>query len=349
MTHPDILKKTILDNSEISNDYVKNQDCNAKPSVTFMAVIKRQLRIVFMGTPGFAVASLQFLMDAGYPIVGVVTAPDKPGGRGMKQMISSPVKQFAVAHALTLMQPANLRSKVFVAELKALQADLQIVVAFRMLPEVIWAMPPKGTMNLHGSLLPAYRGAAPIHWAVIRGEKVTGVTTFLLQHQIDTGQILLQRELPILDSDDSGVVHDRMMRIGAGLVVASADLISIGQYQLHDQEESKASHAPKIHHEDGHIRWGSTALDIYNLIRGMSPYPGAWAVLDGIECKIWKSIIHSTEHHLNPGTMRVMGKSLIVRAIDGEIELVEVQMAMKKRMRARDFINGYKIKDWFLT
>lgn len=314
-----------------------------------MAVIKRHLRIVFMGTPGFAVASLQFLMEAGYPIVGVVTAPDKPGGRGMKQMISSPVKQFAIAHALTLLQPVNLKSKVFVADLKALQADLQIVVAFRMLPEVIWGMPAKGTMNLHGSLLPAYRGAAPIHWAVIRGEKITGVTTFLLQHQIDTGQILLQREIPILHEDDTGSVHDRMMMIGAGLVVASADLISLGSYQLHDQEESKASHAPKIHHEDGHIQWATKAVDIYNLIRGMSPYPGAWALLDGVECKIWKSKLHTTAHQLNPGSMRVDGKSLIVQAIDGEIELLEVQMAGKKRMSARDFINGYRIKDWFLT
>lgn len=314
-----------------------------------MAVIKRQLRIVFMGTPGFAVASLQFLKEAGYPIVGVVTAPDKPGGRGMKQMMSSPVKQFAIAHALPLLQPSNLKSKVFVAELKALQADLQIVVAFRMLPEVIWAMPPKGTMNLHGSLLPAYRGAAPIHWSVIRGEKITGVTTFLLQHQIDTGQILLQREMPILNEDDTGSVHDRMMMLGAGLVVASADLISIDRYQLHEQDESKASHAPKIHHEDGHIRWKSTGLNIYNLIRGMSPYPGAWALLDGVECKIWKSIIYSAEHHQKPGSMSVKGKSLVVQTTDGEIELLEVQMAGKIRMSARDFINGYRIKDWFLT
>ena len=314
-----------------------------------MVVIKRQLRIVFMGTPGFAVASLQFLMEAGYPIVGVVTAPDKPGGRGMKQMISSPVKQFAAAHALTLLQPSNLKSKVFVAELRALQADLQIVVAFRMLPEVIWSMPAKGTMNLHGSLLPAYRGAAPIHWAVIRGEKVTGVTTFLLQHQIDTGQILLQREMPILHEEDTGSVHDRMMMIGAGLVVASADLISLGQYQLYNQDESKATHAPKIHHEDGHICWTSAALDIYNLVRGMSPYPGAWAILDGVECKIWKSVIYSAEQIQKPGSMSVKGKSLVIQATDGEIEVLEMQIAGKKKMSARDFINGYRIKDWFLT
>lgn len=338
-----------LGNCAAKIDSLKEQAFKAKPGVTFMAVINRQLRIVFMGTPGFAVASLQFLMEAGYPIVGVVTAPDKPGGRGMKQMISSPVKQFALAHRLPLLQPSNLKSKVFIAELKALQADLQIVVAFRMLPEVIWAMPSKGTMNLHGSLLPAYRGAAPIHWAVIRGEKVTGVTTFLLQHQIDTGQILLQQELPILDEDDTGSVHDRMMMVGAGLVVASADLMTIGQYQLYDQDESKATHAPKIHHEDGHIRWESTALNIYNLIRGMSPYPGAWALLDGIECKIWKSILYSAENNQKPGSMIVKGKSLVVQATDGEIELLEVQMAGKKRMSARDFINGYRIKDWFLT
>jgi methionyl-tRNA formyltransferase len=184
---------------------------------------------------------------------------------------------------------------------------------------------------------------------VIRGEKITGVTTFLLQHQIDTGQILLQRELPILDEDDTGSVHDRMMIVGAGLVVASADLIATDKYQLYDQDESKATHAPKIHHEDGHIQWESTSLNIYNLIRGMSPHPGAWTLLDGIECKIWKSTLYSSELLQKPGRMRVNGKSLVVQATDGEVEILELQMAGKKRMNARDFINGYRIKDWFLT
>jgi methionyl-tRNA formyltransferase len=302
-----------------------------------------------MGTPTFAVASLQYLMDAGYPIVGVITAPDKPGGRGMKQMISSPVKQFAVLHGLRLLQPVNLKSKAFLEELRALNADLQVVVAFRMLPEIVWSMPPKGTMNLHGSLLPAYRGAAPIQWAIIRGEEITGVTTFLLQHEIDTGQILLQREIPILEEDDTGSLHDRMMIIGAGLVVASVDLLSLGNVTPQIQEEEKVSHAPKIHHEDGHIDWNTSTRDIYNLIRGMSPYPGAWTMLDGLECKIWKSEIFSSTTAAPAGTIRMEGKTLVATTSDGEIKLVEIQPAGKKRMLVRDFVNGYKIRSWFLT
>jgi len=302
-----------------------------------------------MGTPTFAVASLQYLMDAGYPIVGVITAPDKPGGRGMKQMISSPVKQFAILHGLRLLQPVNLKSKAFVEELRDLNADLQVVVAFRMLPEIVWSMPPIGTMNLHGSLLPAYRGAAPIQWAIIRGEETTGVTTFLLQHEIDTGQILLQREIPILDEDDTGSLHDRMMHLGASLVVASVDLLSLGNFTPITQEEAKVSHAPKIHHEDGHIDWNKSSRDIYNLIRGMSPYPGAWTLLDGIECKILKSEMFSATPHDVPGTIRMEGKLLVASTYDGELKLVEIQPSGKKRMSVRDFVNGYTIRNWFLT
>lgn len=302
-----------------------------------------------MGTPGFAVPALQFLLDAGYPVVAVITAPDKPGGRGMKQMISSPVKQFAIEHGLALMQPVNLKSKTFLEELRALKADLQVVVAFRMLPEVVWHMPPKGTMNLHGSLLPAYRGAAPIQWAIIRGERMTGVTTFLLQHEIDTGRILLQRKIPILPDDDTGNLHDRMMVIGAGLVVASVDLINQGPVIPRIQEEEQVSHAPKIHHEDGHIIWNDKVLNIYNLIRGLSPYPGAWALLDNMECKIWSSRILSDSTGVTAGTLRIEGKSLVAQGRDGEIEILEIQLAGKKKMSARDFINGYKIRNWFLT
>lgn len=302
-----------------------------------------------MGTPGFAVTSLQFLMDAGYPIIAVITAPDKPGGRGMKQMISSPVKQFALAHGLTILQPTNLKSKRFLATLQSLEADLQIVVAFRMLPEQVWSMPPKGTMNLHGSLLPAYRGAAPIHWAVIRGEKITGVTTFMLRHEIDTGGILLQREIPILPTDDTGSLHDRMAYIGAGLVVASADLIVSGQIRLKTQDETKASHAPKIHHEDGHIEWNQGVNSVYNLIRGMSPYPGAWALLDGETCKIWKVKKHHSPATGAPGTLRLDGKKLLIQAQDGELELEEIQLSGKRRMNTVDFINGYKIRDWSMS
>ena len=302
-----------------------------------------------MGTPAFAVPSLQYLLEAGYPVVGVITAPDKPGGRGMKLLISSPVKQYALEQGLTLMQPANLKSRTFLEQLKSLHADLQVVVAFRMLPEVVWNMPSKGTLNLHGSLLPAYRGAAPIQWAVINGDRITGLTTFLLQHQIDTGQILLQRAIPILDEDDSGTLHDRMMHAGAGLVIATTDQLCSGAIAATPQDESKASHAPKIHHEDGHIQWNKPAREIYNLIRGMSPYPAAWATLDDTECKIWKSKLIPSISHKVPGTIWLEGKSLLVQAEDSALELVEVQLAGKKRMNARDFINGYKIRNWFLT
>jgi len=316
---------------------------------TFVAVLNRNLRIVFMGTPGFAVVSLQYLLDAGYPIVGVITAPDKPGGRGMKQMISSPVKQFAEEHHLNLLQPVNLKSSKFLETLKALMADLQVVVAFRMLPEVVWNMPTHGTMNLHGSLLPAFRGAAPIHWAVIRGEKMTGATTFMLQREIDTGMILLQREIPILEDDDTGLLHDRMMYIGAGLVVSSVDKICEGPIDLKLQDEKRASFAPKIHHEDGRINWSKSWIDIYNLIRGMSPYPGAWTNLDGTECKVWKAKKYSSSVTSSPGNLRQDGKALIIQTSDGEIELEELQMAGKKKMKVREFLNGYKIRNWSLT
>jgi methionyl-tRNA formyltransferase len=312
-------------------------------------MIQRNLRIVFMGTPAFAVTSLQFLLEAGYPVVGVITAPDKMGGRGLKQVISSPVKQFAREHALPVLQPANLKSKGFLEKLRTLKADLQVVVAFRMLPEVVWNMPPKGTLNLHGSLLPSYRGAAPIQWAVIRGENVTGVTTFLLQQEIDTGKILQQRETPILPDDDAGSLHDRMMLIGAGLVVSTLDEISSGVLKGIPQDESRASHAPKIHHQDGRIQWEKPAGEIYNLIRGMSPFPGAWTILDGMELKVWKSRIHSTSAMTVPGTLSLKDKLLLVQTGDNELELLEVQMTGKRRMNARDFINGYRIKDWSLT
>lgn len=312
-------------------------------------MIERNLRIVFMGTPDFAVASLQFLLEAGYPVVAVVTAPDKPGGRGLKQMLSSAVKKFALAHSLPLLQPSNLKSKKFIEELKTLNADLQVVVAFRMLPESVWAMPRYGTMNLHGSLLPAYRGAAPIQWAIINGETITGVTTFLLQHEIDTGKTLLQRELPILVEDDAGSLHDRMMYAGAALVVASVDQICAGTLSPAVQDETKASHAPKIHHEDGRIFWNKPVNEIQNLIRGMSPFPGAWTTLDGMEWKIWKSKIHSFNNEGTPGKIKLDGKCLLVQTKDGVIEILEAQMAGKRKMTIPDFLNGYKIKDWSLT
>ncbi len=302
-----------------------------------------------MGTPEFAVPTLEILADAGYTVAGVITSPDKPGGRGMKQMMISPVKSFAQSRGITVLQPANLKSSIFLKQLKELKADLQIVVAFRMLPEVVWGMPKLGTMNLHGSLLPAFRGAAPIQWAIIRGEKMTGLTTFMLRHEIDEGQILRQREIPILDDDDAGSLHDRMMYAGSGLVLGSVDLIQAGTAELTPQDEMKASFAPKIHHEDGHIDWRKSGLEINNLIRAMSPYPGAWTMLDGIELKIFRTIICSQKMNRTAGTTALENKKLIVSAKDADLEIQEVQLAGKKRMSASDFINGYKIRNWTLT
>ncbi len=302
-----------------------------------------------MGTPDFAVPSLQYLLEAGYAIVGVITAPDRIGGRGMNQIITSPVKQFALQKQLPILQPVNLKSASFLDELKKLHADLQIVVAFRMLPEVVWQMPALGTMNLHGSLLPAYRGAAPIQWAIIRGEKKTGITTFKLQHAIDTGDVLLQREIPILDEDDAGSLHDRMMYIGAGIVVASVDMLAGETVVFQKQDESSISHAPKIHHQDGRITWDVSVKEVYNLIRGLSPFPGAWTMLDGKECKILKARIFSHNTSQKAGILFQKDKSLMVQAKDGEIEILELQMAGKRRMNIAAFLNGYTIKTWTLT
>ncbi|HUR30045.1 MAG TPA: methionyl-tRNA formyltransferase [Saprospiraceae bacterium] len=312
-------------------------------------MVDRNLRIIFMGTPEFALASLEILLDAGYLIVGVVTAPDKTGGRGLQQKIISPVKSFALEKGLKVLQPANLKSKEFINELRSLKADLQIVVAFRMLPRVDWNMPPKGTMNLHGSLLPAYRGAAPIQWAIINGETKTGVTTFLLQHEIDSGNLIAKREIPILEKDDAGTLHDRMMHAGAGLVLGSVDLIASGNIKEEPQDNSKISHAPKIHHEDGHIDWSKPVDVVYNLIRAMSPFPGAWTKLDEKDLKIFKAKKYSDQHNHPQGTITVNDRKIIVQAIDGELELTELQLAGKKRMTASDFLNGYKIKDWRAT
>ncbi|MGB4850651.1 MAG: methionyl-tRNA formyltransferase [Saprospiraceae bacterium] len=312
-------------------------------------MINRNLRIVFMGTPEFAVPTLEILADAGYIIAGVITSPDKPGGRGMKQMMISPVKSFAQSRGINVLQPVNLKSPSFLRELKSLKADLQVVVAFRMLPEAVWSMPRLGTMNLHGSLLPAFRGAAPIQWAMIRGETMTGLTTFMLRHEIDEGQILRQREMPILDDEDAGSLHDRMMYAGSGLVLGSVDLIQMGEASFTPQDELKASFAPKIHHEDGHIEWQKSSLEVNNLIRAMSPYPGAWTILDGIELKIFRTSVSSRNVNRTPGLLELENKKLLAQAKDGELEILEVQLAGKKRMSARDFINGYKIRNWNLT
>ncbi|HJW28376.1 MAG TPA: methionyl-tRNA formyltransferase [Saprospiraceae bacterium] len=312
-------------------------------------MVERKLKIIFMGTPDFAVPSLQYILDAGYPVLAVVTAPDKPGGRGMKEIITSPVKQFALRHHLPVLQPTNLKSKEFIQILKGLGADLQIVVAFRMLPEIVWNMPPLGTVNLHGSLLPAYRGAAPIQRAIMNGEHLTGVTTFRLQHEIDAGEILLQRKMPITDQDDAGTLYDRMMEIGAGLIVATLDQLSKGESKPQPQDLTLMSHAPKIHHEDAHIHWKNSAAAIHNLIRGMSPFPGAWTTLDHQTFKVLKASKVDLEMNGSPGFLSLRDQRAYVQTGDGALELLEVQLAGKKKMSARDFFNGYKVKDWYLT
>lgn len=302
-----------------------------------------------MGTPEFAIPSLKILLEAGYPIVGVVTANDKKGGRGNKELIMSAVKSFALEKGLRLLQPDNLKSKSFLKELREINADLQVVVAFRMLPEAVWNMPKYGTMNLHASLLPSYRGAAPINWAIINGEKETGLTTFLLKHEIDTGNIISQRSVPILPEDDAGTLHDRMMHIGAGLVLGSVDSISKNEFNPIPQNDALSSHAPKIHHQDGHINWQASSMSIYNLIRGMSPYPGAWTVIDDKELKIFRSKVLAPIENTSPGKIKVEGKTFSIQTKDGELEILDVQLSGKRRMSAAEFVNGYKIKDWQAT
>ncbi|HEY4150119.1 MAG TPA: methionyl-tRNA formyltransferase, partial [Chitinophagaceae bacterium] len=293
------------------------------------------LRIVFMGTPEFAVASLDALVKAGGTIVGVITAPDKPAGRGMK-LTQSAVKQYAAAQGLNILQPEKLKNPEFLETLRALKADIQVVVAFRMLPELVWDMPPMGTINLHGSLLPQYRGAAPINWAVINGEKETGVTTFKLQHEIDTGNILLQESFPIGDDETAGEVHDRMKETGAQLLVTTIKGLAEGTLVEKPQVSSGLAvvkHAPKIFTETCKIDWTRPVDDIYNLIRGLSPYPGAFTQLQGKTLKIYgakKEHAASTARSLEWQTDHKTW--LKYTAADGYIYVTELQLEGKKKM-----------------
>lgn len=296
-----------------------------------------------MGTPEFAVPSLRILVENGYEVVGVVTATDKFGGRGNKQLIESAVKKYAVAQGLPVLQPEKLRAPEFLQQLANLKADLQIVVAFRMLPELVWNMPPMGTINLHGSLLPKYRGAAPINWAIIRGEHETGLTTFFLQHEIDTGDLLLQRSLPIESDDTAGTLHDRMMLLGAELVLDTVRLIEGGAYQTKKQAPEAATHAPKIFRETCEISFELSAAEAHNFIRGLSPYPGAWMLLpDGRELKILRSRkLDEEPRALTPGKLTRQGKKqLLLGFADAPLEILELKLAGKKAMSAPDFLNG---------
>ncbi len=300
-----------------------------------------------MGTPEFAVASLDALVKAGHNIVGVVTAPDKPAGRGMK-MNESAVKKYAVEHNLHILQPEKLKNPEFIAELKSLKADLQIVVAFRMLPEAVWNMPPLGTVNVHGSLLPQYRGAAPINWAVINGEKETGVTTFKLKHEIDTGDILLQESFPIGEDDTTGEVHDHMKEVGAKLLVKTVEglmnktLVEKIQSSVVSSESAVLKHAPKIFTETCKIDFSKTVEEVHNLIRGLSPFPGAFTTLHDKMLKIYRSKKEITTQRL-PAEFVTDGKTFLKFACsDGYVHLLEIQLEGKKKMLIEDFLRGYR-------
>lgn len=315
---------------------------------------KKNLRIVYMGTPEFAVESLRCLVEGGYNIVGVITMPDKPVGRHGSVLQPSPVKQYAVEHGLKVLQPERLKDEAFVEELRALQADLQIVVAFRMLPEIVWNMPPMGTFNLHASLLPQYRGAAPINWAVINGDVETGITTFFLKHEIDTGEIIQQVRVPIADTDNVGIVHDKLMKLGGKLVLETVDNIltgnvhSIPQEQLLQGDEALRP-APKIFKDTCRIDWNQPLKRIYDFIRGLSPYPAAWSELkqaDGTKTimKIYDTEKLFLEHSYPIGTICSDGKTYFKVAVkDGYLSLKELQLAGKKRLRIEEFLRGYKI------
>ena len=312
---------------------------------------KKELRIVYMGTPNFAVESLRALVEGGYNVVGVITMPDKPVGRHGSVLQASPVKEYALSQNLPVLQPEKLKDEAFLDELRALKADLQIVVAFRMLPEVVWDMPRFGTFNLHASLLPQYRGAAPINWAVINGDTETGVTTFFLTHEIDTGKIIRQKHLPIADTDNVGTVHDALMAIGAGLVTETVDLLLAGKVDAIPQEEFNKDvielrPAPKIFKDTCRIDWNLPSKRIYDFIRGLSPYPAAWTELvasDGSRqaLKVYQAEKRPASHNQAIGVILTDAKSYIDIAVeDGYIRLLDLQLAGKKRMGVKDFLNG---------
>jgi methionyl-tRNA formyltransferase len=295
-----------------------------------------------MGTPAFAVASLDTLVANGCNIVGVITAPDRPAGRGRK-LRTSAVKQYAEQQGLHILQPTNLKSPHFQAELRELKADLQVVVAFRMLPEVVWDMPPLGTINLHASLLPQYRGAAPINWAIINGETVTGVTTFFIKHEIDTGDLLLQEKVEIKEDDTAGKLHDRLMAAGADLVLHTVRGIEAGSLVPQPQQSAgDLQKAPKIFREDCLVDWSQPVRRVYNHIRGLSPYPAAYTYLDGKMLKIYRAELVEEDHCRDPGYYESDGKTaLLYYAPGGYLSLKEIQLEGKKRMDIEDFLRGY--------
>ena len=316
---------------------------------------KEALRIVYMGTPEFAVAPLRALVENHYRVVAVVTMPDKPVGRGMK-IQASPVKQYALSAGLPVLQPERLKDEAFLQELRSYRADLQIVVAFRMLPQVVWDMPPMGTFNLHASLLPQYRGAAPIHWAVINGEKETGVTTFLLQHEIDTGNILLQERIAIAGDETTGSVHDRLMALGAQLVPRTVDLLLSGRWKAVPQQDllpasGELRAAPKLFKDNTRIDWHQPSDRIYDFVRGLNPYPAAWTTMSmtvegrpvSVPLKIFGVSCEKAAHDLAPGSVQTDGKHWLKVAVpDGWVALERLQPAGKKPMTASEYLRGFQ-------
>lgn len=302
------------------------------------------MNIVFLGTPDFAVASLKALVDNQFNVVAVVTAPDKPAGRGM-HLQQSAVKKYALEQHIPVLQPEKLKDPSFIEELKSYKADIQVVVAFRMLPEVVWNMPSLGTINVHASLLPEYRGAAPINWAIINGESKTGVTTFKLKHQIDTGNILLQQAVDIDSNETAGILHDKLMHLGADLIVKTLHGIQEGTITEHEQAISASTkHAPKIFTSTCEINWNQSSQLIHNQIRGLSPYPTAFTRLNNKVLKLFLSSPHYIQHSFSPGNIHSDGKSYMHFASnDGFIEILELQLEGKKRMKIDEFLRGNKV------
>ncbi|MBO5850406.1 MAG: methionyl-tRNA formyltransferase [Paludibacteraceae bacterium] len=309
---------------------------------------KEDLRIIYMGTPEFAVESLKALVENDFNVVAVVTMPDKPIGRGHKVQ-SSPVKEYAVAQKIPVLQPERLKDESFLAELRSFNADLQIVVAFRMLPEVVWAMPRLGTFNLHASLLPQYRGAAPINWAIINGETKTGVTTFFLQHEIDTGNIILQESVAILPEENVGNLHDKLMHIGAKSVVRTVEIILSEKVNaIPQQEDEELKLAPKIFKDTCRINWEKSGESIHNFVRGLSPYPAAWCELlqdnsDAVVLKVFETKFEKISHQMPLKSILTDGKSYLKVAVnDGFLHLKTIQIQGKKRMNVSDFLMGFR-------
>ncbi len=300
-----------------------------------------------MGTPGFAVGILDSIVKAGYQVAGVVTAPDRPAGRGQKVRIPA-VKEYAIANGLLVLQPTNLKDPEFIASLQSLEANLQVVVAFRMLPAVVWKMPAYGTFNLHASLLPQYRGAAPINWAIINGESTTGVTTFFIDDKIDTGAIILKEEIPVGTNENLGSLHDRMMQLGSTVVIRTLALIQSGQAKAKIQDEiPNLKPAPKLNRENTRIDFGQPVERIRNLVRGLSPYPAAWAQIEDngqqYQVKIYEAQAIPEAHDFPVGCILAGSKKLRIASADGFVEITELQFPGKKRMSAKDFLNGYPL------